>query len=367
MASVRARAEELTAQLLHLSLREAVREYEALNISLFERRLRRPTLGWLDASEACLGQWKSDQRRLSLSIRLLQGGWGGLVEVLKHEMAHQYVDEVLGVRQRPHGAVFREVCGKRGIDARASGPPQATEEGGSAVLERVQKLLSLAASDNAYEAEAAMAAAHRLLLKHNLELLPHTSTYCFDHIGKPSGRIFEYQRLVALILGEHFFVQTLWVPVWRPAEGKRGSVIEVCGTRSNVELAAYVHDFLHSAAERLWAVHRRDRAIRSNKERREFLSGVMSGFRSKLEEEGRQVERQGLVWQGDPALRDYLKARHPHTTWVRFAARRANASRQHGHAAGQRLVLHRGLQGRSHSGTPLLLPERSPPKPESRS
>ena len=49
---------------------------------------------------------------------------------------------------------------------------------------------------------------------------------------------------MALILSEHFFVETIWVPVWRPLEGKRGQVIEVCGTRANVEIADYVHDFL---------------------------------------------------------------------------------------------------------------------------
>lgn len=347
---------ELTAELLALSLREVAREYEGLNFSLFEQRLRRPVLSWLENSEACLGQWRSGQRRLSLATRLLEGGWGSLVEVLKHEMAHQYVDEVLGVQQEPHGAVFREVCKKRGIDARASGYPQAGNASKSAMLERVHKLLSLASSDNAHEAEAAMAAAHRLLLKHNLELLPVASSYCFRHIGKPSGRIFEYQRIVALILSEHFFVQALWVPVWRPTEGKRGSVIEVCGTPENIDLAGYVHDFLHRAAEGLWATHRQARGIRSNRERRDFLCGVMSGFRSKLEQECRQFAGRGLVWQGDAALGDYLKTRHPHTTWVRFGARKATASRQEGHAAGQRLVLHRGLQGQPAASAPCLLP-----------
>ena len=50
------------------------------------------------------------------------------------------------------------------------------------------------------------------------------------HLGEPTGRVGEHERLVAMILGKHFFVEAIWVPVYRPLEGKRGSVLEICGT-----------------------------------------------------------------------------------------------------------------------------------------
>ena len=102
-----------------------------------------------------------------------------------------------------------------------------------------------------------MAAAQRLMLKYNLEVSLENGArdYCFRHLGKPTGRVYEAQRILALILSEHFFVETIWVPVWRPKEGKRGSVIEVCGTRTNVEMADYAHDFLLQTSERLWREH----------------------------------------------------------------------------------------------------------------
>jgi hypothetical protein len=226
-------------------LRAVRRVYEDLNASLFKERLRLPAFALSDA-EGRFGRWSSADRTLELRRTLLvDHGWGVLVEVLKHEMAHQFVDEVLGVDDEPdHGPVFRQVCEERGIDARAAGAP-AADRARDHVLERIAKL-ALAGSPNEHEAQAAMSAAQRLMLKHNIDSLldGKKPSYGFKHLGVPSGRIEESERLLAGILGEHFFVEVIWVPVWRPLEGKRGSVLEVCGTPDNLELAEYVHAFV---------------------------------------------------------------------------------------------------------------------------
>jgi hypothetical protein len=347
----------LTAELERLVLQQIRREFGNYNSLLFEGRLKAPAFEWLQGTVQ-LGEWNSSGRQLRLSRALLQQGWGALVEVLKHEMAHQYVDEVLGVRETPHGGVFREICAARGIDARAAGAPEnPVTDATAGTLEKISKLLTLAESANEHEAHAAMAAAQRLLLKHNLEYTPQARDggYCFRHVGTPTGRVFEHSRVIALILSEHFFVETLWVPVWRPLEGKRGSVIEICGTRENVDLAAYVHDFLVHSGERLWLAHKREHAIAGNAERREFLAGVMFGFKKKLAQANARHAREGLVWQGDPALGAFFKRRHPHTSWVRYGGRPANAARAQGEQAGQNLVLHRGLNKPSSTGAGLRL------------
>ena len=105
-----------------------------------------------------------------------------------------------------------------------------------------------------------MAAAQRLMLKHNLDVVRSSTTreYGFAHLGRPTGRVGEHERLVAMILGKHFFVEAIWVPVYRPREGKRGSLLEICGTLSNLAIAEYAHGFLHGTAERLWIEHKRD-------------------------------------------------------------------------------------------------------------
>ena len=360
-ASERAAAarERLTLELERLALRAARRVYDDLNASLFREKLRAPAF---ELSEAAgrLGRWVGGARTLELSRTLLvEHGWGVLVEVLKHEMAHQFVDEVLGVRdEAAHGPEFRRVCGERGIDPRAAGIPRVSGEQAH-VLERVAKLLALAESSNEHEAQAAMSAAQRLMLKHNLEsvLDGRTQAYDFRHLGAPSGRIPESERLLASILADHFFVEVIWVPVWRPLEGKRGSVLEVCGTPENLELAAYVRDFVMHTGERLWREYRGVRRT-PGRERQRFLAGVVTGFRDKLEREQRKNRSEGLVWQGDGELHSFFRRRHPHVRYSRHAAHTGSEAYARGREAGQRLVLHRGLREGASAGPPRLLPAR---------
>ena len=356
-------APQLTVELERASLRALQQVYDELNRSLFKARLQRPPLMLVDGHQR-LGQWCSDPRRIELARQLLlQQGWGALVEVLKHEMAHQFVEEVLGVvDEGPHGSVFRRICEERAIDAKAAGMPKtgpiADEQ--QRVLSRIAKLLSLAQSSDLHEAETAMSVAQRLMLKYNLEhaMEPASRGYRFVHIGRPTGRVGESDRLLAALLAEHFFVEVIWVPVWRPLEGKRGSVLEVCGADENVEFAGYVHAFLVDTADRLWAQYRSERALRGNAERREFVAGVMAGFRDKLAREKRRQQKQGLVWVGDAELAQYMKRRHPHVRWMRGAVRQRPESWSHGREAGKRIVLHKPVKSGAGSGPKLLLGRR---------
>jgi predicted SprT family Zn-dependent metalloprotease len=355
-------APQLTVELERASLRALSQVYDEFNRSLFKNRLQRATLMFIDREQR-LGQWCSDSRRIELARPLLLvQGWGTLVEVLKHEMAHQFVEEVLEVNSEgPHGPTFRRVCQERGIDAKATGMPRATpvDDEKQRVLTRIAKLLNLAQSSDLHEAETAMSVAQRLMLKYNLEHAaePAARGYQFVHLGRPTGRVGESDRLLAALLSEHFFVEVIWVPVWRPFEGKRGSVLEVCGTSENVELASYVHTFLTETAERLWNQYRVERTLSGNAERREFVAGVMTGFRDKLAKDKQRQHRQGLVWVGDAELNHYLKRRHPHVRWMRGTARRRPESWAHGREAGKHIILHKPVKAGSGTG-PKLLPGR---------
>jgi hypothetical protein len=356
------RADALSVELEALTLRAVKAEHRDLNGLLFGWKLSCPSFALSD-SRSRLGQWLPAIKTIELSRRLLvEMSWGALVEVLKHEMAHQYVDEVLGASdESAHGPAFRQICNERGIDARASGAPvfdPATEPAGAeqAALQKIARLLTLANSPNEHEAHAAMAAAQRLMLKYNLEecVKNVSRDYCFRHVGKPTGRVYEAPRILAVILSEHFFVETIWVPVWRPREGRRGSVIEICGTRANVEMADYAHDFLTQTSERLWREHKRAHAIVSDRDRRVFLAGVMTGFRTKLESQKKAHREHGLVWRGDPALSAFLKQRHPRSQWTRYSSSHHQAAHAEGQRAGSTIVLHRGLNEQPRSRGRLL-------------
>jgi predicted SprT family Zn-dependent metalloprotease len=150
-------------------LRELAREYRDINWAFFNNRLQLIPLAISD-DRSRLGFFAPDPRRIELSRELVSNhAWGTVVEVLKHEMAHQFVHELLGHRdETSHGPSFQRVCEQLGIDPRASGLPAETRER-SPILDRVKKLLALANSPNQHEAETAMRMAHRLMLRHNLE------------------------------------------------------------------------------------------------------------------------------------------------------------------------------------------------------
>jgi predicted SprT family Zn-dependent metalloprotease len=352
-------ADALSLELERAALEQLELAWERASLEWFKGTLRRPVLEIADLRSQ-LGRWISEHRTIQIARRLLlEHAWGIVIEVLRHEMAHQYVDEVLGLRaETAHGPAFRRVCEERAIDPRAAGLPQAgaatNEE--HRVLERVAKLLALAESPNVHEAQAAMSAAQRMMLKYNLETLVKSPrrAYGFRELGEPSGRIDESRRFLASILGDFFFVEVIWVSVWRVRENKRGKVLEVCGTPENLELSAYVYSFLTHTAERLWRDYKRENGVRGDRSRRIFLAGVMAGFRDKLLSEREQSTEQGLVWAGDADLTAYLRRRHPYIRFTRHQGQRRNETWKHGRAAGRRIVLHRGVPQGPSGGTRLL-------------
>jgi hypothetical protein len=351
-------ATRLGLELEAAALRAARLTYLDLNETFFKGRLRRPTLELTDTASR-LGRWVHDSRRIELSRSLLSRyGWGALVEVLKHEMAHQYTDEVLGaLGEGAHGPTFRKVCEERGFDARAAGLPESGPSPAHApILDRVAKLLALAESSNEHEAQAAMNAAQRLMLKHNLEELSvgREQAVSFRHLGSPTGRVTEHERILANILAEHFFVDAIWVPVWRPSEAKRGSVLEICGRLENLEMSEYVYTFLMQTAARLWTEHKKNLGIRQNRDRRAYLAGVMAGFKQELEAQTRRNTKEGLVWVGDAQVGEYFHRRHPRVRWTRHVSSRGTSAHEHGVAAGRRIVLHRGIQ-QGPSAAPVRL------------
>jgi hypothetical protein len=351
--------EFLGGELRRLALRAIVAQYDDINLTFFQGVMRRPVFA-LSESRARLGQWDPKGRRLELSEHLLSDhAWGTLVEVLKHEMAHQYVWEHLKEHEESaHGATFQRVCQDRGFDARAAGVAQPEEEDPSqqALLSKVARLLALAESPNEHEAQAAMNAAQRLMLKYNLEVVAgaEPADYVYQHLGTPTGRVNESQRILAAILSSHFFVETIWVPVWRVQDGKRGSVIEVCGTRANVAMAEYVHSFLMHTAERLWVEHKKRAKIRKNRDRLAYLAGVMTGFSEKLEAEKHHQASAGLVWCGDPGVSQFLRSRHPYIRHASYTTTSHRDAHQSGRAAGARIVLRRGVESGPSRGPKLL-------------
>ena len=352
----------LHADLSAALLRELSDTWREINGNHFRGRMRPPALALSDVGSR-LGQWNSATRTISVDRTLVWGKpWSVVREVLKHEIAHQFVDEVLKVHdQAAHGPAFEEVCRRFGIDAHATGMPAAPAggDGGSPVLRRIARLLALAESPNAHEAEAAMKAAQRLMLRHNIDarVAAAREGYAFVHLGVPRRRVEAAEHVLAGMLARHFFVEAIWVPSYLPSEGRGGRVLELCGTLSNLEVASYVHGFLLETGERLWREHKQRHGIGSDKERRRFQTGVMSGFDEKLKAGTKESQREGLIWVGDPGLDAFLHERYPRRSGAGSVGVRLTESYEHGREAGRNIVLHRPVK-ETRAGGKLLGPAR---------
>lgn len=348
----------LSAQLEAELMRELARCYDRINWTHFSEQLGRPVITLSDTPQR-LGQWSRATRVLELQRTLvLTKPWPDVLAVLEHEMAHQFVDEILQIRdETAHGETFRRICEQRGIDARANGAPvvrtgldmSATDR----TLERIRKLFALAGSSNRHEAEAAMKRAHELMLRHNLEQLPIIHEFEVRHLGEPRRRTNAVEAEVVGLLSELFFVEVIAIPVYVPHTAAHGRVYEIAGTLANVEMASHVYAFLLATCDRLWRENRADTRVRSGRDRVSYQTGVIRGFRDKLLNERVELRGVGLVWRGDKRLADFYRRRNPRIV-TRRRSLRVGGAHHAGREAGRTVVLHKPVTT-GPSGGPKLL------------
>ncbi len=337
-----------------------------LNESRFRGALAPPTLELVSTS-ATLGRWIPGTRTLEISRPLVvERPWGVVVEVLKHEMAHQYVHEILGeTSETPHGPAFRDACGGLGVDARASGrllAPRRHAPEENKIVERIARLLACwPESPNQHEAEAAMAAAQRLMLKYNLEVgvypvrarlrlrAPRTADRSRGR-ARASGRDDSRQ---ALLRRGHLDPRL-------SANGRqaRQPPRNLRRAREPLHRRVRARIPLHETAQRFWREHKRARDIASDRERRAYLAGVMTGFAEKLRSQEVTSRSEGLVWVRDADLSIYFRRRHPNVRHVRYAGQRRTDAWARGREAGRTIVLHRPVTASAVSQGRLLPAKR---------
>lgn len=332
--------------------------WHVLNQTKLSGALRPAVLVVDDRSEARLGYWNAATRTIGIAeSHIWNQPWDDVLQTLAHEVAHQYVSEVLRVHdQTAHGHAFAAACQKLGIRAAAtaSGPGAAQSEA-DRILDKVQKLLALAASDNVHEAERAMTAANTLLLKYNLSMgdVPVHKDYDWKRVGPSFAAIPLVDKLVAGVLSAFFFVDCLWVGVYNARTDRDERQLELMGTATNLALAEYVHAFVHRATEQLWRKQAKTLTVRDARAKREFQAGVILGFRDKLQTERQGNAARGLVWVGDPGLTAFTQTRYPATRSLGGGGIRLTSAHEAGLAAGRDLTIHKGVQDHGHRGLRL--------------
>lgn len=307
------------------------------------------------------GSWSPGHSSLKIAAWLIkEHSWDVVLEVLKHEMAHQYVHEVLRRSgERPHGAAFQEACQRLGVHPRfcratsriprlissAKRPPRA-------ILARVEKLLSLAQSANEHEAALAMEKANVLLRRHNISRLEQGSAAEYDYLIINGGkkRISAVQRTIAAILKDFFYVKVVIGRQFDAACGETFRVLELIGTEENLAVADHVYFFLTNRLEALWQEYRAAKNA-AGREKRSYQLGVLTGFQGRLrsqEEEIVATERSlssALICSQDHGLVSYYHSRHPRLRKVRHrGAKVYSNSYKAGEEEGKNLVIHKAVQ-----------------------
>lgn len=319
-----------------------------------------PPIIELSQGTGTLGHWDSQWRRIRISTHHIhRDSWGSVMDTLRHEMAHQYVDEVLAVsREGPHGPAFAQACQKlrcvpgAGDEGLAAGEEDPRE---ARIARLMRKVLSLVDSPNEHEAQVAVSKARHLLLEYNLDLVALDCARNFGSrsLGPVKGRRLSWELWLAMILNGFFFVEVLWARTYEAATDREGTVLRIYGTRANLDMAQYVYEYLAGLLPRLWMDYRGRQGLKGNAERMRYFAGVLEGFHTKLrEEDARATSAAGaLVWLGDQHLSEYFRYLNPRTETRSVAGVRVSDAFRDGVEEGKQVSIRRPLEaGRGRFG-----------------
>ena len=337
--------------------------------SAHQEKLRKPLFGLHDMKSKW-GYWSGEKREICLSRNLvLEYSWTSVREVLLHEIAHQFAEEVLGFgKEPPHGPSFQKACKLLRANPRASGRFELLDERvlGDAVgpedkiMIRVKKLMALAQSSNKHEAEVAMAKAHQIIKKYNVDVLEKDEDREFVSVflGKPALRHFREHYHLSGLLQDFYFVFGIWVPAYVTDKGKMGNVLEVTGTLQNVKIASYVHDFVQHYINFHWDRYNKDQSF-SRYRKTDFAVGVIEGFCAKLKSQNREQtkkkDKMAIVKIEDPKLKDHVVYKYPRIS--RIKGRTVNINRNilnDGIGIGKKMIISKGIEKKGKDKMALI-------------
>lgn len=144
------------------------------------------------------------------------------------------------------------------------------------LIDKIQKLLSLATSPNEHEAQIASKKAQELLIKYNLSELDvkkEAQEYKAqsEYIFRKSPEL----KFIYQILCKHFFVEIVY----------HGREVVFHGTDENIEVANYIKSFLCEAFKRLYRQAAKENGWRHGTKRNSFYLGLFKGLNDKLTEQ----------------------------------------------------------------------------------
>lgn len=340
-------------------------------------RLQKPLIRIMDF-QSRWGHWDSESRTLAIATRLItEHSWPVVLEVFKHEIAHQYVDEALGIPDL-HGSHFKEACERLGVEkwaqkaeihtSQLSELQSSKRSEENALFRRIERLLALAQSTNEHEALAAMNKVSELHEKYQIDQLKleeaeEFHTLCIDHKLR---RLPSYHGILASILTSYFSVKVIFSSLYDKEKMCEHKVLEILGRAENTKLAEYVYWYLYNMLNILWIQYQEKNKVQGLAAKNTYYSGVLNGFESKMRVSRKErtqrtkiaSNEKSLIVLEQKRLEDYVHFKHPRLHTMRSVQRRSNAKiYEDGIARGRELSIHDGLN--TSKGATMKYLERS--------
>lgn len=208
----------------------------------------------------------------------------------------------------------------------------------SKILETIKKLLALGGNNpSEAEANAAIAKARELMLRHNISESQLHKSDLSDYLNQDmKTNTIPGSQWIRMILHKFFFVTVITYA--------RETKWTMVGTKANIEIAEYMFFHIRDKFNEAWRRYKRETVNEIHlHSKRDFYFGLYNGLTQKLEEEKNRLQQEeGLVWVGDPNIEKYKEEKWGNK--VRPGRGAMTPSSGDGHAKGAGLEAGRNIQ-----------------------
>jgi hypothetical protein len=239
-----------------------------------------------------LGYFDYQLLEIGLSKKLMYTSQDEVLKnIIRHELAH-FICYLIHGPNEAHTFKFKEICRKLNWNDEVERAYSNIEAENEKVLEKntkteqlllkLKKLMALATSDNAHEAELATIKANQLLLQHNLSYIHNENvaedTFVIKRVLSSSRKSTKHSAISNIL--QTFCVSTIF------NHGEGICYLEVVGDETSALLAEYVANYLDVELDLLWIIAQKEnQKLKGLAAKNSFFRGVAKGYVMKINQE----------------------------------------------------------------------------------
>lgn len=334
----------------------------------YNLKLKKPIIIIEKLSDS-FGKWDGVHNRIIISEDLIfNHTWCKVINVLKHEMAHQIVTQMY-YSDDVHGADFQKASKLLGLDPFYRKATLSIKENfplsnhsyysdeERKIFQKIEKLLNLAESSNEHESLLAMETVRQIYKKYNIERFAKNinENYTTFVINLKTKRVQSCVFLIANILQSHFFISNIFSKIYSVDDNCEYRCLVLMGEHHNVMMAEYVYEFLTQKTQFLWKEYQNKEKI-SAKFKTSYQKGVLAGFQEKLDSLKKKQEdtsairhATALIRQHEARLNEYVKTQFPKTASIQQGGLLYKDHYERGAQDGQKINISRPITEKRQS------------------